>query len=541
MRITAKVIQNNTLSNINTNKLLQDKLSTQMATEKKINRPSDDPVVAIRALRLRTNVSQVTQYYEKNAPDAESWLKITEDALSTVSEVVTDMIKQCSSGANEKLTSTDRNAILDALKSLRDEVYATGNADYAGRSVFTGYRTESTLKFTADTQKTYKITEEINTAAIDTITHVKIGDLNSINDANFTDDGTDLAKPINYAGITEQDVEEMSVYRIRLSYSDLDDGTDPKITYYDEASNSFVPVTLKFDSDGDGILDRTTDGMPDIMSVDSKPNPYESVPKTGAILIKETGELLIGEDVYNTLMQNKDNVNTTYDESSIHITYQKTNWKKDDLKPEHYFTCTDLTDLTNPITYNENYTIPGAEVEKQVIEYDVGMNQSIRVNTTADEVFQHAIGRDVDDLISAMQAVVDMEKTVEKLKGMAADAKYSEEERKIINNQLDAANKAMTILSEKAQKVFESGITKMQGHLDTVNLAATNCGTRSKRLELIQTRLMSQKTNFETLESENENVDITEVAIQLSSAKLTYEAALMATGKIMQTSLMNYI
>ncbi len=89
--------------------------------------------------------------------------------------------------------------------------------------------------------------------------------------------------------------------------------------------------------------------------------------------------------------------------------------------------------------------------------------------------------------------------------------------------------------------MFENGITKMQGHLDTVNLAVTNCGTRGQKLELIEKRLMSQKTNFENLESENENVDITDVAIKLSSAELTYEAALMATGKIMQTSLMNYI
>jgi len=36
-------------------------------------------------------------------------------------------------------------------------------------------------------------------------------------------------------------------------------------------------------------------------------------------------------------------------------------------------------------------------------------------------------------------------------------------------------------------------------------------------------------------------VDITEVAIQLTSAELTYEAALMATGKLMQTSLLNFI
>ena len=102
MRITNKIMQNNSLSNINTNKILQDKLNTQMATGKKINRPSDDPVVAIRALRLRTNVSQVTQYYEKNSPDAESWLKITEDALSTVSDVITDMIKSNAEDAVEE-------------------------------------------------------------------------------------------------------------------------------------------------------------------------------------------------------------------------------------------------------------------------------------------------------------------------------------------------------------------------------------------------------------------------------------------------------
>ena len=53
--------------------------------------------------------------------------------------------------------------------------------------------------------------------------------------------------------------------------------------------------------------------------------------------------------------------------------------------------------------------------------------------------------------------------------------------------------------------------------------------------------MKSQKTTFETLKSENEDIDITEVAIQLSSAELTYQAALMATGKVSQTTLLNYI
>lgn len=535
MRITAKIMQNNSLSNINTNKTLQDKLNTQMATEKKINRPSDDPVVAIRALRLRTNVSQVTQYYERNVPDADSWLQVTEDALSTVAEVVTDMYDQCKKGANEKLTSTDRNTLLDALKSLRDEVYATGNADYAGRSVFTGYRTDSTLKFVADTQKKYSITEHITTAKIDTLTYIKTADINGINEVNYNS--------TNYANLDEQDIQPETIYRIRLGYKDVD-GVEPTIKFYDPQHDK---------KDKNGYVD-IKDALPgttmEICSTLDAANPYEKIANNPdkVILIKETGELLLGANVYNELMSHKDNVATVFDESSLLVTYEKSNWEKDDLKPEHYFYCTDKADAANPVTYNSKYIIPGEKVEKQVIEYDIGMNQTIRVNTTADEVFVHDIGRDVDDLVSAMQDVVDMEATVAKLEEMLVNAENLvttgqtvEEVRNNIQTRLDAANKAMTYLSDRAQKMFENGISKMQGHLDTVNLAITNCGTRGQKLELIEKRLMSQKTNFENLESENENVDITDVAIKLSSAELTYEAALMATGKIMQTSLMNYI
>ncbi len=84
MRITNKIMQNNSLYNINNNKISEDTLNTMMSTGKKITRPSDDPVIAIRALRLRSSVSQISQYYEKNAKDAESWLNVTADALSTV-------------------------------------------------------------------------------------------------------------------------------------------------------------------------------------------------------------------------------------------------------------------------------------------------------------------------------------------------------------------------------------------------------------------------------------------------------------------------
>ena len=148
MRITNKIMQNNSLYNINNNKILQDKLSTQMSTQKAITRPSDDPVVAIRALRLRSSVSELTQYYKKNAPDAQSWIEVTGKGLSTVTDILTDMNKQANKGANKDYTSSELSIIVKQLQSLRDEFYATGNLDYAGRYVFTGYRTDTTMTFT---------------------------------------------------------------------------------------------------------------------------------------------------------------------------------------------------------------------------------------------------------------------------------------------------------------------------------------------------------------------------------------------------------
>ena len=250
------------------------------------------------------------------------------------------------------------------------------------------------------------------------------------------------------------------------------------------------------------------------------------------IYVPETGELLLGKNRYETLMATKDDAATVADESEIRITYQKEHWTKGDLRPEHYFRCE-----ADGIVYNEGYT--EAEKQTQKIEYDVGFNQTIQVNSTADQCFQHGIGRTVDDLVSSMQGVLDLEAVKSNLTKLLKEADAAD--AVTLQTQLDAAEKALTLAKDKCQKLFESGITTFQKYLDDTNLSITECGTRSSKLTLIKNRMQNQKTTFETLKSENEDVDITEIAIQLSSAELTYEAALMATGKVMQTTLLNFI
>lgn len=542
MRITNKIMQRNNLSNINTNKMYRDKLSTQMSTQKKINRPSEDPVVAIRSLRLRSNVTEITQYYSKNIPDAESWIKITEDSLSKLSDIIANMAAQCTRGTNSDFTTTDRGTILEQLKLLADEVYATGDADYAGRYVFTGLRTDTPLSFLSEQERNYTITEQLDKSALDEFTSVNTGKVLEINSSNYND--------ANYSNITEDSITSVDVHRIRLAYNDCSDSI-PKISFIKDDGNGNIEEVLWAGAAGTSPQQKY-----DIVKMNSHQDPYtfaaDPANQDKIVYIPETGELLLGEDAYKEVMAKKDLESTSnINEGEIRITYEKSHWQKGDLRPEHYFACeADKLDDTGAVVkddqgktiripYNDTYLTTNAE--RQVIEYDVGFNQTIRINSRADECFKHGIGREVDDIIAAMENVQELERAQADIKAIMEKLPEGDAGMPTLQNQLDAVEKALTYAKKKEQKMFEGGISAFQKYLDEANLCVTACGSRGSKLDLIKNRSQNQKTTYETLKSQNEDIDITEVAIQLTSAELTYDAALMAAGKVMQTSLMNFI
>ncbi len=539
MRITNKIMQNNSLSNINMAKVYEDSLSSQVSSGKQIVRPSDDPIIAIRALRLRSSVVEITQYYSRNAKDAEAWLNTTEDAMQQVADVLTDMVKQYDKGANEDLTSKDRNIILEQLKALQKEVYATGDADYAGRYVFTGYRTESSLMFAKDTNKLYKITEQFMAGDLKSGTYVNTFYKDNGNDRDLKDlqEGT---QP-DYANVREEDITVHEYHRIRLAYDKCGEDELPVIQKFD-AKGNLVPATFM----QGGTTETDINTVRETAKSTDLPSPYKEIGNKpdAVIYLADTGELLLGDNVYKSLSGMVDDPLTRdVNEGEFVVTYQKSEFKDGDLKPEHYFACTaagadNMLGGKDDIVYNENYLDPTHE--RQVIEYDVGYNQRMQVNTIAEECFDHDIVREVNDMVRLLEDIQKIEDVTTTLKGML-DKTTDEAARKILQNQLNTAKKAYTYEREAVQKKFESDITVIQGFLDKVNVAVTDCGARGSRLELVTSRLCSQKTTFETLKSENEDVDLSEAIVKLTSAEMTYEAALKATGKIMQTNLMDFI
>ena len=501
MRITNGMMINNSLANINVNKLNVDKWSTQQSTGKKIQKPSDDPIIAVRALRFRSQLTELTQYLDKNISDAESWMNVTEDALTGVSDLMQSMQKYLDQAANDTYNEKNRKDIAETLQQYKEQIFQDANADYAGRRVFAGFKTDTDMTFRTDTEQRYDITENITMDSIDTVTKIKnLVSVDTVTNIPLTDN---------------PDMHE--VYRIRLSYEKLSSGTC-QIT--DSQGNPPAGITIKWvTADAQGVYkDENGNVIQDIYSPTNN----------DAYFLADTGELILSENAHQNLL-------TAMNNETLSVTYTKENFEKNDLRPEQYFDC---------VSYEADGTTKKNKYSNTVqdILYTVNFNQKLKVNTEGKNVFTHNIVRDVDELLNNVEAAQAAQSKVDAIKNMMKEQKYAgDTDQKNLQSMLEAAEKELALADDIMQKSFERGITKFQGHQKVVDAAVADVGSRTKRLELNKERLGSQETVYEELKSSNEDINLPETIIRLAAASMVYDASLSATSKIITKSLLDYL
>lgn len=506
MRVTNNMILRNSSYNINGTKGIVNNTMNQMTTQKKINKPSDDPVVAIRSLRLSTSLSRVNQYYEKNIPDAKSWLDVTETALSNIKTIMGDIRTQCVNGATDTLTQDDRNTILSQIKAMQEQVFAEGNADYAGRTVFTGFRTDKNLVFTENEKETsYEISQELTWDKMESYRYFS-------GQIELPTTTTDVM------GNAIGDTEQTEYYRMRLAYNGITELTGVSYAYGN------TKVTLEngtnltvYDSEKDWLANKGS----------------KSVENDQAVFIKGTGELILGNDLAKDIRSNKANVSFTYD---------KTGFKKGELKPEYYFNCTDKSspNQANHVTYSK-YDANGKEIGYD-INYTVSANQEITVNMEASTVFNSDIQRDVDDLMSAVSWAIEAHNKVDELKRMKNDRQYAEKDyQDKLEEWITAAQKEADYADDHMQKIYSREIGKVDGYLENINLSITRVGCTVDQIELTETRMNNQQETIQSLQSENDDLELSEIIIRYTASYNAYQSSLTAAGKLSGMTLLNYI
>ena len=102
------------------------------------------------------------------------------------------------------------------------------------------------------------------------------------------------------------------------------------------------------------------------------------------------------------------------------------------------------------------------------------------------------------------------------------------------------AKAAADIRSNSTTDVMDDQ-NQLDGAFTKVTTALGDIGARVSQIQSTRTRITSEQVDLTTRIAGLENIDPAEPIVQLSSAQLTYQSALGAAAKVMQTSLLDYL
>lgn len=150
MRVTQSMLAGSSLRNLSKSYEKMGTYQDQLATGKKINRPSDDPVVAMKGMHYRTNLTEVEQY-QRNISEAYQWMENSEAGIEQGTQVlqrVRELMVQASNGTNGP---EDLKAIGAEIKQLKEDLVGSANTQVAGNYIFNGTQTkEAPVTLNAD-------------------------------------------------------------------------------------------------------------------------------------------------------------------------------------------------------------------------------------------------------------------------------------------------------------------------------------------------------------------------------------------------------
>jgi flagellar hook-associated protein 3 FlgL len=144
MRVTQSMLANNMLRNLSNSYERLGKYQEQLTTGKKITRPSDDPVVAMKGIAYREDLARIQQY-QRNIGEVHSWIDSADDALDKVGLALQRVQELVVQASTDTATPEDRKKIADEIDQIQKHVIDVANTKVGGKYIFNGADTKNPL------------------------------------------------------------------------------------------------------------------------------------------------------------------------------------------------------------------------------------------------------------------------------------------------------------------------------------------------------------------------------------------------------------
>ncbi|MBW2306795.1 MAG: flagellar hook-associated protein FlgL [Deltaproteobacteria bacterium] len=135
----------------------------RVASGKRINKPSDDPMGLKMVLGYRTDKSRIAQY-QRNVDQANSWLVLADNALAGIESALERAVEVAMVQASDTSSASNRMSAAMEVENIFDQIMQLANTRLGNRSIFAGTRTDIT-PFTKDAA--YNITYQGDNKTID--------------------------------------------------------------------------------------------------------------------------------------------------------------------------------------------------------------------------------------------------------------------------------------------------------------------------------------------------------------------------------------
>ena len=567
IRITQGLIYGNYVNQMQSSLAAYMNSAEQGSTQKKINTPSDDPAGMYTILNLRN-----TQTYNKrlmsNCDTAKGWLNLEDKVLATQLPTVITSIKELAEQASTgTYTAVQRREIAFQVRQQFGSVLNLANTEFNGKSLFAGHKYNelafqeglalSSKDESWNTQialGNYKIEGNADTTIAFQIVSDDSGTFKDLYDAGglkyrWTKDGGET-----WIENTVMESSEINEAGDTYKYYTLDcDGVSVKIPKdtpdYPESSdlNPAKLINITPVGDSEGYVD-ANDG-----TVYIRPTAYYQGDVNDELQVTYMGTgsgvsaEAFGSFSGNTLIRFDEGLsfNNTVTCHWSYSTDNGLNWIKasatpmvvsDEEKsirlpvPDGYIDV----NITRDIPINSQIMI---HPEDANIEYEITKDTFITVNGVGKDIF----GGYVTDFYGNSRAVFHggMPELNAEGTGLVGENNTAFNDQE--NNLFEIIGDFIGALETNNQDGCQETLIKLTKAEEYILMQSTKVGGLENRVDVAYDVLTSQKTDISERLSYVEDIDLTELLVNLQRQQITYQTVLQSASKIMNLSLANYL
>lgn len=516
MRVTQQSLYGTVLSQTNASLLSLVETNNQVSTEKRINKPSDDPTGTVESLNLRDELSQLSQY-TTNMTQASNWLTQQDSTLTSVSTLVTSIKSLAEQASTGSMTRENRQEIATQLRQYYEQLVSLANTSYSGNSLYAGQKTD-----TSAFSDTLWMTSNDDTfdAALDASGGFSItGDADYTQLVQFMASGAGTNQPAFMYSSDGGETWTSGSYTTAAGDATqcLDLGNGLSITMASSALNTVQGCANNEDADGTWMWIRPT------ALYQGNDNDTVIVTSASNSVVTGSGAGTFDHDVVVRVDDDTSFANGTTFGYSYSLDGGNT-W---------------VTGNTSGVCdgSSSQLAIPGGTLTLSANGGSLTTGSQFFVGTTSadiaiaisgtDSVVVNGVGKDIFG--GVYQAYGDTNYTAAAFTGSNA------------GNLFEAVGNLIGYLETNNEAGIAESLDQLTAAQNTVLQAAASVGGKENRVSATQTMVETLTDNATTTLSGVEDADLTELITRLSQQELAYQAVLESSTKIMGMSLLNYI